>query len=153
MMRWRYGAENRVSRVAALPIEIGDLCYGYGDYAYPVGDPAFRWVETFLGVAMVGAKTGALFTHQTPVVQLATSGVFEFPIDCDAQVGDFVTAAYRYSGGPSDTETVVSVEPQLLTVCSEDYAIGRIIKGPFLDPPASYRPNPVRSVWVEIKGR
>jgi hypothetical protein len=146
MMRWRYGAENRVIALAGNTIEIGDLCYKYGTYVYPVGDPMFHWVKTFLGVAMVKAVGDG----QTSV---ATSGVFEFPIDCDAQVGDFVTAAYRYTGGPSDTETVVSVEPQLLTVCSGDYAIGRIVKGPFLDPPTSYNPNPVRSVLVEIKGR
>jgi hypothetical protein len=122
MMRWRYGAENRIYTIAGTDITIGDLCYRYGRVVpvYPADDPTYKWVKRFLGIAMTAG-------HRAQTVQVATTGVFEFPIDGYAQVGDFVTAAYQYTGNPE----MVTVNPQLLTVCSEEYAVGQVVKEPY----------------------
>jgi len=134
MMRWRYGAENRITRIAGVKIDIGDLVfspeapfYGYTvNHCFPVSfdDGAFHWCFGFLGVAMTAAEQGQ-------DVQVATRGVFEFPIEGYAKLDDFVTASYNYSDGPSDAETEVTIEDQLVTVCSEEYAVGQVVKEPY----------------------
>ena len=110
--RWRYGDANPVVAAVnfATIIEIGDLVLQDIDNAKPFSSiDLTTFVPRFLGVAMQRSHVG-----DTPPIQVATTGVFEF--DCPSgtfELGDLI--------GPESNQSVKKVY-------DKENAIGRVAK-------------------------